>query len=63
MLIFPGPSASRPPQAVKGIMYIRNRVSILVGDCVDPPIVYAEPISTIRLLGRLERPRVNQRVL
>jgi len=44
-------------------MYIRNRVSILVGDCVDPPIVYAEPISTIRLLGRLERPRVNQRVL
>ena len=54
----------RPPQTVKGVLYIRNWVCIFAGDGVDALIVNAEAIGAIGAfwLGKQERPRVNQTV-
>jgi len=45
----------RPPQAVKGILNVRNGIGILAGDGIDAPIVYAKTVRAIGLLGKADR--------
>jgi len=50
-----GREVGRPPQAVKGIMNVRDGKGILAGDGIDAPIVYAKAVGAIRLFGKANR--------
>ena len=44
-----------PPQAVKGILNVRNVVVIFAGDGIDAPIIHTKTIRAIGLLGKANR--------